>query len=208
MILAAVLISAFTSFLYQELIYFTPPPDWTSAQLSSGKRGFVAHSTEHTRPSLYLSVERSTLSYSDYLKSVQRIYTSIPKTSWRKIETLLTKAGSGTLTSIDMDTPHGMLRILQLLLQKQDRMIILTASTTQTQFPSYYPLLLETFRSLSYASSVQSSLQDPSKFSLLEQQLQTAPCQQQFARFLQETFPEQGKGWLEEVLLHYTISEK
>lgn len=129
-----------------------PPTHWEPVDKKllapSVKEGFFTKSKKAFCPSLNLAIENSVLvSPEEYLRSVQKIQEEDPGRRWRKLGTLTTRAGSAFLTSIDMETPLGNVRLLQAILLREKTAYLLTGAALQEEFPLYQETFLDAFRS-------------------------------------------------------------
>jgi len=211
MTLVAALIS--TIFFYVSLLaddsffYFIPPTGWQPVkeeqQAASIKGSFFSPSSGMTCSSINIAEEITSLDFTQYIQAVQKRYIS-SKTTWRNLGAFATPAGTGTLTSIDIETPIDKMRVLQLLVPCKDRVVLLTAASPKKEFSKVYPHLITSFRSLTHTNNVESSLLSPEKLPLLQQTLQKSSLTlEALSRFLTEKFAEQGPYWQAQVLAKF-----
>ncbi len=132
---------------------FIPPPNWelvdSSKLAPSVVISFLHPSKKEFPPSINLAKEKTTLSLSNYVKAVQKMYESDPSNRWRNLGNLQIKAGKGILTSIEKLTPFGNARIFQFFFLEKETVHILTAAALQKDFATHQKTFLECFASFS-----------------------------------------------------------
>ncbi len=133
---------------------FTPPAKWMtvdSALLApSVKVSFSTKSQKDFNPSINLSEEKTTLTFKEYIKAVQKMYESDSSNRWRNLGNIETKAGKALLTSIETETPLGKARLFQLFFLENGTAYILTAAALQEEFGMYQKTFLDSFASFSF----------------------------------------------------------
>jgi hypothetical protein len=98
-------------------------------------------------PSINLSTEEFHGTLKDYLQIVKNINQK-RGTEWRDLGKIRTEAGEASLSQVNSRTKWGMVRMMHVILVKEDHVYILTASALQSEFSSYYKPFLESLRSL------------------------------------------------------------
>lgn len=143
--------------------YFVPPKGWEIAKPDSlGKQvkmAFIKKSTKELFcPSLNLAVEQVDCSLSEYLSDVKAIHEQGRKNQWRKLGKVHTASGDAQLTEIDTTSHLGPVRMLQLILMKEDRAYIVTAAALRRDFCNFYREFQEAFHSLTITQDLFESI--------------------------------------------------
>lgn len=131
---------------------FTPPKDWEAVEenMLSGqvKMAFMKkEAKENFCPSLNLVEEPFCGTLNEYLNGVKAIHEQNRNNRWRKLGKVQTTAGEAELTEIDMPTPFGPARLLQLFLLKEKRVYILTAAALKKDISRFYADFQKSFHS-------------------------------------------------------------
>lgn len=119
--------------------YFIPPKGWEFADpstLSSRVRvAFVGKSGWGFSPSVNLAIENEVEGdIENYLQQVKEIHEKTPNTRWRDLGPFTTLSGPARLTSVDLHSPRGDARLLQLIFLKDKVAYILTATAGKEEF--------------------------------------------------------------------------
>ncbi len=88
------------------------------------------------------------------------MYELDPENRFRRLGTLKTKAGTAHLTSLDMETTLGKVRVLQSIFLQEGMAYILTGAVLQEDFGLYQKDLIESFRSFSLKSHLSDYVQN------------------------------------------------
>lgn len=133
--------------------FFHPPKDWEiieSRTMNSQVKIAFVHKTkkEGFCPSINLAIEEVEGTLTEYLNDVKAIYEQDRKNHWRKLGKVRTASGDAQLTEIDTTSNLGSVRMLQLILLKDNRAYIVTAAALKRDFCSYYRDFQEVFHSL------------------------------------------------------------
>ncbi len=141
---------------------FSPPQGWVKnlSPLPSSrvKTSFFTKGRKEFCPSINLTEEKVSLSIEEYIKAVRTLYQADPDNRWRRLGTLKTKGGTAHLTSLDMQTPLGSVRVLQSIFLDQGTAYILTGAVLQEDFGLYQKDLINCFRSFHLVSSKEAIL--------------------------------------------------
>lgn len=142
--------------------FFIPPIDWEMVDPHSlsphVKVAFLKKEGKKFFPSINLSVEETNVSLGAYLKAVKSIHERDRKNHWRALGKMKTPAGLAQLTEIDSHSDLGAIRILQLILIKDQRAYILTAAALREEFSQYYQTFQAAFRSLTLSQDLLSCI--------------------------------------------------
>jgi hypothetical protein len=176
----------------KDFAYFTPPKDWNPinpTKLSSRiKFGFVGKPQNSFCPSINLAVENVNISLEAYVQAVKKIHEADPSNHWRDLGKFSTGAGQGQLTEITSDTPTGQIRLLQMILVKNQKAYVMTASALKQFFSKFYRDFNAAFQSFTITSDLLQALpQAEMKEGLVKrkQQLKTALAD---GKFLDDKF--------------------
>jgi hypothetical protein len=144
---------------------FTPPKGWDLVENPSTKvkKGFVFKNRRSCSPTLNFTSETLISSTQEYLRSLEKLYTSHSDHRFRKLGTLKTRAGSSQLISLDMATAAGKIRVLQSILFKNNKAYILTGAIPLEEFSSYQEEVLKTFSSFDLVENLEDYIQDDQK---------------------------------------------
>ena len=115
-------------FLHAEPIpFFEPPSGWECAfpaQLSSCIQvGFLGKGSTAFRPSINLAIEEIDTNLKEYMLAVKEIHLAQAGTTWRDLGKFKTKSGTGRLTEIGVISPHGSIKMLQMILVLQNLLV-------------------------------------------------------------------------------------
>ncbi len=142
--------------------FFLPPQEWEIADpttLSSRvKIAFFKPKSHGFFPSINLSVEKTSVSLSDYLKAVKAIHEQDRNNHWRALGKVHTAAGLAQLTEIDTLSEWGPVRMLQLILLKEGHAYVLTAAALKKEFSKFYKEIQTAFRSLTLTTDLLSCI--------------------------------------------------
>lgn len=156
-----------------EIVFFTPPPNWLGVDpnmlpekvkvmvIGKGPNGFP--------PSLNLSWENYSGTLKDYLKIVKNLNTAHGY-EWKDLGTIQTQAGIGSLSQVDTQTQWGNVRLMHVILKKNGKIYILTASALKNEFAIFYKDFFSAMRSLKIAKDEYEMIANP----LQRSQLKTA----------------------------------
>lgn len=156
--------------------FFVPPKGWDlvdpTTYSSRVKVAFIKVGAKHFCPSINLAVEETEASIQDYLKAVKAIHERDRKNQWRALGKVRTTAGLAQLTEIDTVSDSGSVRMLQLILLKDKRAYILTASALKEDFSNLYKEFQSAFRSLTLTNDLFSAIPQHERKETLKTQQQ------------------------------------
>lgn len=132
--------------------FFRPPKGWQRGEFPKSCRQvrvlFALPKSEGFQPSIGLAVEPVHVSLSEYLKKVREIHEKEKGSQWRALGKVHTAAGQAQLTQIDSPSEWGLVRMLQLILVKEEAVYVVTAAALKEEFSQFYKPFQEAFRSL------------------------------------------------------------
>jgi hypothetical protein len=141
----------------EEIVSFTPPSGWFLADpksLSPHVRVMVVGKSSSTLPPrLNLSWEPYKNSLRQYLKTVKNM-NAAQGYEWKDLGNIQTEAGTGNLSQVDIKTQWGELRLMHVILIKNENVYILTASALKEEFSIFYKDFFAAMRSLKIAKGV------------------------------------------------------
>jgi hypothetical protein len=186
---------------------FTPPKEWhknpSSLPSSKVKVSYFIKAKKEFCPSINLIEEKVSSSMEKYLKSIQKMYESDSENRFRRLGTLKTKAGTAHLTSLDMTTAQGKVRILQSLFLQEGVVYILTGAVLQEDFGRYQKDITDSFRSFSLVPHLEDYVKDETQKSILLTQIESLTSNttkntkqwEPFKNFIIQQFKEEGPYW-------------
>lgn len=161
---------AFFSFTH---CFFIPPKGWDIADPNSlsprVKMAFLKNTGKGFCPSINLAVEETSATLPEYLKAVRAIHEQDRHNQWRLLGKVKTHAGLAQLTEIDSTTQWGPIRILQLILMKDNHAYVMTAAALKEEFSSFYQAVQTAFRSLSLTPDLLSAVPQLERREMLKQ---------------------------------------
>lgn len=141
-------------------VQFTPPPGWRFGELNpllpSVKVVVVGKGQHELPPSMTLGTESYRGSLKDYLKIVKTI-NDAQGGDWKDLGAIRTEAGEASLSQLDTKTEWGEMRMMHVILLKNETIYILTAAALKDEFPKFYKDFFQSMRSLRIEKSVQSA---------------------------------------------------
>lgn len=142
--------------------FFVPPKGWEVSDPRTFSPhvqiAFLKNTGKGFCPSINLAVEETDASLSEYLKAVKAIHVQDKGTIWRILGKVRTSAGLAQLTEIDTATEFGPARLLQLILVKEGRAYVVTASALREEFPNFYKEFQSSFRSFAITQDLFTSI--------------------------------------------------
>ncbi len=134
------------------VVMFTPPQGWRLAdsnQLRPSVKIMVVGKGKHEfPPSMNLTTELFNGSLKDYLKIVKEI-NDAQGSEWKNLGSIRTTAGEASLSQADTHTEWGDVRMMHVILLKDETIYILTAAALREEFPNFYKEFFNSMRSLS-----------------------------------------------------------
>ena len=135
----------------QNCLQFTPPEGWMIADVKilpeRVQMMAVGKGPSPFPPSLNLSSESYKGNLKQYLKTVKEMNASQGYV-WKDLGTIQTQAGKGDLSQVDTQTTWGIVRLMHVILVKNGRVTILTASALKDEFSLFYQDFFASMRSL------------------------------------------------------------
>ncbi len=151
------------SILYAAGIPFIEPPqDWEIAfpnTLSSCIQiGFLGKGSSPFRPSINLATEEVFVGLKQYVKAARAMHLEEPGMTWRDLGKFTTQSGEGRLIEITRESPLGVVKMLQLLLVKDNTAYIATGAASKSDFLACQAVFTKTFQTLTIADHLFSLL--------------------------------------------------
>ncbi|MFI0434732.1 MAG: hypothetical protein ACH350_03255 [Parachlamydiaceae bacterium] len=133
------------------IVNFTPPAGWMLADQNSlpgrVRTMVVGKGLSNFPPSLNISSEPYKGTLKQYLKTVKNINTA-QGYEWKDLGTIQTQAGLASLSQVDTKTQWGTIRLMHVILVKNDNVYILTGSALKDEFPTFYKDFFNAMKSL------------------------------------------------------------
>ncbi len=140
-----------TSSLTASEATFTPPQGWSYTEkipeLPYVKTMVYGKGKSNFPPSMNLSSEEFKGSLPDYLKIVKKINES-KGLKWKDLGKIQTLSGEASLSQVDSVIEWGPIRMMHVILVKDENVFILTAIALQNEFSVHYKEFFEALRSL------------------------------------------------------------
>lgn len=137
-------------------VVFTPPAGWGAADsktLPPSVKAMVIGKGKGTfPPSINLGSEPYQGTVKQYLKIIKAINDS-QGSQWKELGTILTAAGEASLSQVDSKSEWGEIRMMHVILKKDDTIYILTAAAKKEEFPLYYKTFFDSMKSLRFSTS-------------------------------------------------------
>ena len=134
-----------------DAVLFNPPKNWQIADEKSLPDHVlfmvVGKGKYEFPPSINLSTEEFKGSLQEYLAIVKEINSS-QGAEWKNLGTIKTEAGDASLSQADTLTEWGPVRMMHVILLKNERIYILTAAALKKEFPSLYQTFFKSLKSL------------------------------------------------------------
>jgi hypothetical protein len=138
-----------------QTLTFTPPVGWhlvDISSLSSTVQTMVVGKGQYPYPpSMNLTTEPYAGTLKQYLKIIKAMNDSLNH-EWKDLGWIETKAGRASLSQVDSQTEWGNVRLMHVVLLKNGRIYILTASALKDEFTNFYKDFFNSMKSLSFAA--------------------------------------------------------
>ncbi len=146
-------------------VIFNPPDSWHLADPQalppSVKIMVVGQSNTDFPPSINLGTEKHSGNLKEYLKTIKSI-NDAQGSDWKDLGTIRTQAGTASLSQVDAKTEWGEIRMMHVIILKEDTAYILTAAALKDEFSKYYKDFFKSMRSLRFNKNVYESITNPS----------------------------------------------
>ncbi|MBS4167495.1 hypothetical protein [Parachlamydia sp. AcF125] len=146
-----------------ELVTFTPPSGWRvadSKELPKHVNVMVVGKGEREfPPSINLATEHYTKSLNDYLKRIKEINQSLG-IEWKNLGPIQTEAGEANLSQIEEKSQWGDLRMMHVVLIKDNTAYILTAASLKEEFPKFYKDFFASLKSLRFIKGQRNTMEN------------------------------------------------
>ena len=130
---------------------FTPPKGWRladSASLPPTVKVMVVGKGQYPfPPSMNLSTEPYKGTLKQYLKTIKSMNDS-QGYEWKDLGMMETQAGPASLSQVDTQTEWGNVRMMHVILLKNERIYILTSSALRDEFSKFYKDFFNAMKSL------------------------------------------------------------
>jgi len=179
---------------------FCPPKGWKPVDSPSPriKASFLLKTKKNLSPSLNFTIEEFSRTPEEYLISLEKLYTNHSDHRFRRLGILETKTGKSYLTSLDMTTPAGKIRVLQSILFKDAKVYVLTGALAAEDFGSYQEDLIKTFSSITFVDHLEQYIEGDKKKDLFAKKASLILSNKDlpsFTKFLEKEFSEEGPHW-------------
>jgi hypothetical protein len=135
----------------EDIVLFTPPIGWHLADsdlLPAHVQAMViGKGPSSFPPSMNLSWEPYKGTLRQYLKIIKNM-NSAQGYEWKDLGTIRTEAGNASLSQVDTKTQWGDVRLMHVVLLKNGKIYILTASALKNEFSIFYKDFFSAMRSL------------------------------------------------------------
>lgn len=132
-------------------VVFVPPKGWKMAASDRlpphVKAMVIGKGARDFPPSINLSTEEFSGSLQDYLMIIKKINSS-QGSEWKSLGKIQTPSGQASLSQADILTEWGPVRMMHVILERNGIIYILTAASLKEEFPKFYKMFFETFKSL------------------------------------------------------------
>ena len=136
-------------------VNFKPPNGWRIANSkdlpSSVKIMVVGQGSYDFPPSINLGTEKFDGTLNKYLKTIREINRT-QGAELKDLGTLQTKAGNASLSQVDAKTEWGDVRMMHVILLRNNIVYILTVAALKEEFPKFYKEFFRSMRSLTLSN--------------------------------------------------------
>lgn len=140
-----------------EALIFIPPEGWLAADpkllTPHVKACVVGKGQKSYPPSINLGIEPFKGSVKDYLKIINSINVA-QGASWKDLGLIKTQAGNASLSQVDMPSEWGDVKLMHVILIRNETLYILTAAALKEEFPLYYKEFFNSMTSLKFNKDV------------------------------------------------------
>ncbi|MEI8365702.1 MAG: hypothetical protein WCF65_04705 [Parachlamydiaceae bacterium] len=139
-----------------DVVMFTPPTGWRHADASALPEHVslmvVGKGSREFPPSMTLGTEIYKGTLKQYLNKVKEINRS-KGYEWKDLGTLRTEAGNASLSQVDTRSEWGDVRMMHVIVLRDETIYILTAASLKEEFASHYKDIFNSFRSLRFSKT-------------------------------------------------------
>lgn len=183
-----------------ESFIFVPPKDWLAtdpARLPPSVKAMVIGKSEHGYPpSINIGLEPFEGSLKSYLKNVKLINES-QNAIWKDLGQITTECGQASLSSVDMPTEWGDVRLLHAITIRYGTAYIMTCASLKEEFSKNYKDFLAAMRSMKINRDVYEMVGHPELRAKLLNQIQH--LKKEHAQLPPEEFHKQWEAFLEKL---------
>jgi hypothetical protein len=144
-----------------ETIQFTPPSNWRNAEATAlpdhVQLMVVGKGNSEFPPSLSLATEHYSGTVKQYLKIIKELNASKGH-EWKDLGSIKTEAGTASLSQTDSKSEWGNIRMMHVILKKNETIYILTAAALKDEFPKFYKDIFAALRSLNFSSNPKNTI--------------------------------------------------
>ncbi len=126
----------------EELVLFNPPEGWHLAKVDPAlfptiKILIIGKGKHNFPPSINLAIQPYQGTLKQYLKNI-KARNDAEGVEWKDLGSFRTEAGNGNLIQVDRKMEWGQERLMHLILLKNEKIYILTASALKDEFSQLY----------------------------------------------------------------------
>lgn len=188
----------------EEIALFTPPAKWHFTKADSlpthVKVMVVGTGPSAFPPSMNLSSEPFKGTLRQYLNVIKRM-NSDQGYEWKDLGSIQTEAGNANLSQVDTKTQWGDVRLMHVILKKNENIYILTASALKEEFPIFYKNFFAAMRSLKIFNNTYEMIADSKQRTELKTSVDELNSKWQL--LLEQSLKKNGEG--KEVILREQI---
>lgn len=191
-----------------EAFIFIPPQGWLAADPKilpqSVKAMVVGKSEKNYPPSINIGMEPFEGSLKSYLKNIKMINES-QNAIWKDMGQISTESGQASLSSVDMNTEWGDVRLLHAIMIKYGTAYIMTCASLKDEFSHNYKDFLQAMRSMKINKDVFEMVGHPEMRAKLMNNVQKLKkdcttlnkedCLKTFSETLDKDFAQLGPKW-------------
>jgi hypothetical protein len=147
-----------------EAFIFVPPKDWLGADPKmlppSVKAMVIGKSNKAYPPSINIGLEPYDGSLKSYLKNIKMI-NDAQNATWKDLGQIATESGQASLSSVDMTTEWGDVRLLHAILIRYGTAYIMTCASLKEEFSTNYKDFFQAMRSMKINKDVYEMVSHP-----------------------------------------------
>jgi hypothetical protein len=135
----------------EQQVLFKPPSGWKQAEQSALPAHVhlmvVGKGARDFPPSISLASETYSGSLKQYLNVIKKL-NAAKGNEWKDLGSIQTEAGKASLSQTDSSSQWGKVKMMHVILKKEDTIYILTAAALKEEFPQFYKEIFSSLRSL------------------------------------------------------------